>query len=239
MWKQVRTYMRQFPLPSALRWIAADATRKVFDGHSTPSYGQTGEDRLIESIVGSGPGFFVDVGCNEPVRDSNTFRLYKRGWHGITIDANRELVDGHRKLRKKDTQVCAALSDVETEMVFTEFADSCVSSLDADHVAEWAKQRAIVARRVVRTQTLTNVLARCNAPNRFDLLSVDVEGHDLNVLRSLDFELFRPRLVVVEMHGFDIEKPSDNEVYRHLLSNGYRMIGFAVMNGFFEDRRAA
>lgn len=239
MWKQVEIYTKQFSLPSALRLIAADAFRKILDRDATASYGQTGEDRWIESIVGGAPGFFVDVGCNDPVRGSNTFRLYKKGWRGIAIDANCALVEQHRKLRKRDVQVCAALSDVEAETVFTEFTDSCVSSLEPDHVAEWAKHRAIAVQRTVRTRTLTHVLAECNAPNRFELLSVDVEGHDLHVLRSLDFERFRPRLVVVEMHGFDIERPADNEVYQQMTSNGYRMVGFAVMNGLFEDRRAA
>ena len=87
------------------------------------------------------------------------------------------------------------------------------------------------------TTTLTHILDEyLPAGQKIDLLSVDVEGQDTEVLKGLNFQKYRPRLIVTECH--DLEKVFDNELYQHLVANQYRLIGFATMNVYFEDTRA-
>lgn len=228
-------FFHQFDFLHSVRFLLFEICRKVLDRYSTSSYSQTGEDRIIQAILGNAPGFYIDVGCNHPQKCSNTFELYKRGWRGINIDANASLIDKQKSLRIADVAVCAAISDKEHEVVFTEFDDSFVSSLSLDHVQEWKRHRAIKATRLVKTVTLTSILNSARTPPRPDLLCIDVEGHDYEVLTSLDLKLYRPRLIVVEMHGFDLGNPNENRIYGYLVSKGYRMAGFVIMNGYFID----
>jgi hypothetical protein len=68
-----------------------------------------------------------------------------------------------------------------------------------------------------------------------DLLTIDVEGHDFRVLKSLDIAKYRPKIIVIEMHDFAGIR--DSEIYRYLAANGYVLKFFAVMNTYFVDAR--
>jgi FkbM family methyltransferase len=231
---KIKILFLQFSILKATQIFSAEIFRKILDPYNICSYSQTGEDRILESLVVE-PGFYVEVGCNHPQSYSNTFNLYKSGWIGITIDANDELIQKHQKLRKRDLSVCAVVSDKEREAVFTDFEDSLVSSLDAEHITQWSQSRKIKARRTVNPRSLSSILEECQAPKRFDLLCIDVEGHDFEVLCSLDFDIYRPKLMIIEMHGFDLLDPDSNEIYQCLIANGYKMTGYVVMNGYFSD----
>jgi FkbM family methyltransferase len=231
------TYFRQLRFRDALRHLALKFLQRLLDPWAANTYAQTGEDRILATLVDGAPGFYVDVGCNHPVRYSNTFELYKRGWHGINVDANEELIALCRRIRPRDLSVLAVVSDLGRDAVFTEFDDPTVSSLSETHVARWRRERTVVRERRVSTRTLDDVLAAADAPRRFELLSIDVEGHDFEVLSSLNLDLFRPKLIVIEMHDFPLGEPHRSRTWSHLVANGYEMIGYAVMNGYFRDVR--
>ena len=133
----------------------------------------------------------MDVGCNDPQRFSNTFALYRQGWSVIKIDANQYLIGKHRRLKKRDISVCAVVSDKEQEVIFTEFNDSLVSSIDAKQVDKWKGRREIKRQTKLKTVSLNEILEEYNAPKFFDLLSIDVEGHDFEVLSSIDLATYR------------------------------------------------
>ncbi len=233
---KITTYYKQFGVLNSIRFLSADFIRKILDPHNLSSYSQVGEDRILHTIIGYySNGFYVEVGCNHPQAYSNTFNLYKRGWRGITIDANEALVLKHRKLRKQDISVCAVISDNEQEVIFTDFEDSLVSSLDQAHVDEYRETRTIKSQRSVKALTLNQILKSHEASYHFDLLSIDVEGHDFEVLSSLDLHIYRPKLIVIEMHDFDLLYPEDNKVYSLLKSHSYKMLSYAKPNGYFID----
>lgn len=235
--KKINLYARRYGAFNGFRVFLAQRCRKVFDPHNISSYSQTGEDRIVSHLLNVERGFYVDVGCNHPQRFSNTFEFYKKGWRGINIDANSGLIDEHRRIRREDTSVCAVVSDEERDIVFTEFKDSLISSVSDSHVDQWKSVREIKEQRTVRAETLNAILERHQAPHRFDLLSIDVEDHDFEVLSSLDLEKYRPSVIVIEIHGFDIENPDQNDIYVHLKKHGYKMVGFVIANGYFTDSR--
>jgi FkbM family methyltransferase len=228
---------RQFSPMQALRITAAAVARRLLDRYAEPSYGQTGEDRVIEALLGNDtslkPGFYVDVGANHPIRFSNTYALYRKGWRGIAIEPNAQLVERHRRTRRRDCVVCAIVSDETRDVIFTEFVEPLVSSVDESHVRTWEAQHPVVSRRSVKPRTLTDILTAEGAPPQFDLLSVDCEGHDLSVLRSLDFSRFRPRLIVAEAHGLKIADATRHPMATFLAGHGYQMVGYVAENAYF------
>lgn len=206
----------------------------MFDVHLKPSYSQFGEDRIIETLLDtSTPGTFVDVGCNHPQEFSNTFLLYRRGWTGVDVDANASFAPLYERMRPRDTFVHSLISNSEEPVTFTEFADSLVSSASPEHVEAWKAMRHVAREVTMEPRSLTSVLQAHAFPSRFELLCVDAEGSDLAVLESLDFKLFRPQLVVVEMHKFSIETPQADPIYGLLAGLGYDMVGYSMFNGFF------
>jgi len=208
---KVTTLFHQFSALNAVRLLCAELTQKIFDPHCLLSYSQTGEDRILNSILDeagnsilSETGFYVEVGCNHPQSYSNTFALYRKGWTGITIDANKNLIQKHQHLRRQDQSICAVISNKEQEVVFTDFEDSLVSSLDDEHINKWQEWRKVKEKRVVSTISLNTILSKHEAQKFFDLLCIDVEGHDFEVLCSLDLNTYRPKVIVIEMHDFDM-----------------------------------
>lgn len=232
-----RSYFRQLKPLDALRYLGLRVLQRMLDPWAATSYAQTGEDRIIATLLGDATGFYVDVGCNHPIRYSNTFELYKKGWRGINVDANAQLIELCRRVRPRDVSVCAVISSSGRDLVFTEFDDDAVSSVSEGHVTQWRAQRTIVRERRTLARTLNDVLSTSNAPRRFDLLSIDVEGHDLEALSSLDLDVYRPKLIVIEMHDFPLGEPHRSKIWSHLAANGYELIGYAVMNGYFRDAR--
>lgn len=219
---------RQFSL-SVFRLIAGRSARI--------SYAHTGEDRIIDSILKpiiTQPGFYVEVGCNEPIFISNTFSLYKRGWKGICIDANGELIKKYKKKRPRDIAVQALVSNSIEErdyFVYTNNVLSSTENITLDTLQEPGFE--LVEKQTMLTQSLTEILDKHKAPTQFDLLSVDAEEHDLQVLQSLDFDKYTPKLIVVESETIDASNPSKDLIYQLITSKGYLFEGCILKNLYF------
>lgn len=238
--KRIALIFRSLPLLLALRFAVVYLLKKLFNDDASLNYSQTGEDAVIRSLLDeTRPGIYVDVGCNEPIHWSNTLSLYLHGWRGVNVDANPRLIERFKSVRLRDTAVCAAISDQEREVVFHEFEDELVSTLSAEALPEWQSKWKKRGERMVTTRRLDSILEENLAPGaEIDLLSVDVEGHDLNVLRSIDLTRFRPKLIVVEMHHLDLKLTQENPVNRYLEAQQFRQIGYDTLNGYFVDARA-
>lgn len=233
--RHLKKLLIQFNVYHAIRlFLAAYFARKT-DPYAIASYSQTGEDRIIENYFQSKSGYYIEVGSNHPEYFSNTFSLYKKGWQGISIDANGELIKKHASIRKNDIAICAAVSNKIEELVFTEFEEPLVSSLNSRHIREWQSKRKIRSTRIVTTIDLNSILDKYNAPKKFELLCIDVEGHDFEVISSINLGKYRPNLIVIEMHDFEITNPNDNAIFNYMIENNYKITGYVAMNGYFTD----
>jgi len=99
-----------------------------------------------------------------------------------------------------------------------------MSSLNRDRMAPGAEVEFIID---VPVKTLDDVLTQASAPSPIDLLSVDVEGHEMEVLQGFDFARWRPRLILVDDHV------SSREKRWFLQSCGYRVIRCVGNNGWY------
>lgn len=203
------------------------------------AFSQTGEDLLLRKLLGLRKGvFYVDVGSNHPVRYSNTLNMYLDGGMGICIDANKDLVDLFRKIRKRDIVVRSAISDVEEEVTFHISSDDLVSTADTETFEEWSKKWNFEKEEVIKTRTLNSVLVE-NLPDnqKIDVLSIDVEGYDFKVLKSIDLDLYRPKIIVIEIHGLQLlsSDSTKNDIIKYLSNYGYILKHYANINAYFID----
>jgi hypothetical protein len=203
------------------------------------TYSQFAEDIVLKVFFyGKPKGFFVDVGCNEPKRLNNTYLLYQRGWRGINIDGNEELIKKYAHCRKEDINLTQIISNEEGWVNFAVSTNSHVSTIDTAYKEapgntwEYPEDK----KNRMYALTLNSVLKEhmpADAGGKIDLLCVDVEGHDLQVLKSIDLGLYKPTMIVVEMHGFTLETADSYDIYRYLKQNNYSLKYFSVINGYF------
>ncbi len=218
------------------RWAASRAWRRWVLPEASLVFGYLAEDliavRLLDSHLRT--GFYVDVGCHDPVKLSNTLTLHAAGWRGINIDANPAAVERMRRHRPGDVAVCALVGRPGEDRELVVFGDEALSSADPGFVDRWAQSAEVVRRVAVRSRSLTDILHEHSAPAELDFLNIDVEGMELEVLESLDLERFRPRLIALEIHGLDAGHPASSPVIRFLSAKGYRLRAYNGLTAFVE-----
>ena len=168
--------------------LTAETTRS-FDSSFSVSWSQGGEDLAILRLFSNLEiGSYIDIGAHHPSRYSNTRHLYQRGWRGVNIDADEELISQFASARPEDINICAAVGS-ETEYVLNVFDERLVSSVDSNRVDfELSIGRQKVAERLVRGITLRNILDTYFPEERVTVLLIDIEGSDFDALNSLDFD---------------------------------------------------
>jgi FkbM family methyltransferase len=160
------------------------------------SYSQFGEDLwLARRFEDQATGFYVDVGAYDPFNASNTLVLYRRGWTGINIEPNPLAFARLLRFRPRDINLGVAISDTEGEASFV-VAGSFSGLETSDRL--WADRQP--TRIQIETRRLDSILAQHRPIGEIDLLDIDCEGHEVAVLRSNDWDRFRPRVILVECH---------------------------------------
>lgn len=191
------------------------------------------EKALIRQYFGNAiRGFFVEVGANEPASIySQTWHLEQLGWSGILIEPNRALSDWLAKERpgsKVYNVACSSPGKVgSAELKIPYLADGKIDTGKAALEVE-IDHAGFPAYRIetVKVVTLDSILDE-NKVGRIDLLSIDVEGTELDVLRGFDLERYRPRLILLEDKLVYLSK------HRWLKSKGYRLVKRTVQNNWY------
>lgn len=196
--------------------------------HRAESYSQEGEDIVLARLFGdrTEPGYFVDVGAHHPMRYSNTYLLYKRGWCGINIDATPGAMAPFNALRPRDINLeCLVSADraTHTYYMFNEPALNTLSKALADERTRLHPQYKIIGTAPLVSRPLSDLLDEHLPPGQtIDLLTVDVEGADLDVLRSNDWTRYHPSAVVAELLDTDLAALESHEIAIFLRAQGYR-----------------
>ncbi len=189
------------------------------------SYSQEGEDILIERVIGNiNKGFFVDVGAHHPVKFSNTYLFYKQGWRGINIDAMPGSMKIFKKIRPEDINLEVALSDRIEELTYYRFNYPELNTFNEKHVQKWNGQGNIkvIGTNKLKTSTLTQVLdLYAKEKTVIDLLSIDIEGMDFTVLKSIDLDKYTIKLILIEEGHKDINEIISGDLYNYLTKRGY------------------
>lgn len=188
-------------------------------------YSQFAEDVSILRVFDKNyRGFFVDVGCFHPKKYNNTWQLYKKGWRGVNIDIDSIKIQGFSLVRPEDINVAAAVSNIEGEITY--YSDgfySLTTSLDE----KFAAGRKGYIQKKTQCKTLTHILDETKYANRvIDFLSIDAEAHDLEVLLSLDFVRYDPKLIAVEIHCVLFSEVVESPLYQFLVEKGYCLVGW-------------
>ncbi|CAB3806485.1 hypothetical protein LMG27177_06088 [Paraburkholderia fynbosensis] len=204
-------------------------------------YSQFGEDAVLREIISPtcAKGVYVDVGAYHPIKFSNTYALYKRGWRGINIDMDPVKIEAFKLARASDINVCAAISNEKAVKQIYNFSTyGLTSTLDPDVAAAGAMAPTSI--RSVETTTLDDVLGRSRySDHEIDLLSIDAEGHDYHVLKSLDLFKYKPKIIVIESSSRSIRDVIESATYNYLEQQGYRLVSWTHLSLIFRVNQSA
>jgi FkbM family methyltransferase len=214
-------------------------SKKYLDGYARKSYSQEGEDMVLSRIFeGQSSGFYVDVGAHHPKRFSNTYFFYKRGWSGINIDAMPGSMKLFRRIRPRDINIEKPISFKKQILLYYAFNEPALNgfSREISEARNGVNNYKIDFTKDIETSTLEDVLNR-NAPSNqvIDFLSIDVEGLDFDVIRSINLKKYRPRVILVEILGSSLSDIQQDPIYTLLIDEGYVLYGKAVNTVIFKS----
>lgn len=216
---------------------------KIFNSNNI-TFSQTGEDVILRNYFkGKENGFYVDIGAFHPVIVSNTnfFYTYKN-WRGLNVDACPGSMELFKKLRPRDINLEIAVSENDDFQTYY-FIDktSTMNTFSKNFLIENNLLNKVTKEIKIKTQTLENLLEN-NLPKstQIDFLTLDAEGYDLNILKSNNWNKYRPEIIIVETDLKKIEKVYDSNIVKYVISNGYEIISIiqqeeGIKNIFFRN----
>lgn len=168
------------------------------------SYSQSGQDLWVNSIFKDSTNlFFLDVGANDGITDSNTYLLEKNGWNGICIEGSKVSFEKLKKVRSCKLLNCV-ISNFTGTCGFIENGNDLISKMD----------RGGTEYPVVTFQDI-------ELPKNIDYLSIDIEGEEFNALSKFPFNTHRVKVITVEHNLYATNAIQKDKIYKLLTSKGF------------------
>lgn len=201
----------------------------ILKGYSTKSFSQEGEDLLLRRIFENKlkRGFYVDVGAHHPKRFSNTYLFYKKGWKGINIDAMPGSMKLFNSVRPRDINIEVPISEKKEILTFYAFSEPALNTLSREYGEHriLEEHNHLLFKKDIETESLERILdTYLPKDQNIDFLTVDVEGLDFEVLKSNNWNKYRPTVVVVEAYENSFIEVLNSEIYLFLNKLGYEII---------------
>jgi FkbM family methyltransferase len=211
--------------------------------HLLPARSQAGETALLRTLVANHEvtDWIVDIGAHDGVSFSNSLPFIKRGWHAILVEpvpaVFKKLTANHGSNNKVTClQLACSEKSGESDLYFGSDGEEGFMATLCTSENEWFRGARSSSLIRVRTDTLTEILQRCSAPRQPGILSVDCEGMDYEALLGLDFQQFRPTIVVTEEYEWEPEKHAAK--YALLIRANYSLVQKLGSNTLWIDRDA-
>lgn len=196
------------------RWHPKYPPEAYFYGDK--SFSQCSEDlaavNILMQLGHQGPVNYVDIGCFHPIQYSNTYFYYLRGGSGLVVDMNESHRSEFERLRPRDTFVAALVSDSNQALQVRSKGsprDSIICG-DSNEKGE-----------LKQPKSLSSILdEHWPKNNPISLLDIDCEEHDLQVLKSNNWEKYRPKVVILE----DFSNQEISPMVIFMSDNQYKII---------------
>lgn len=185
------------------------------------------DEKILHRIgrLGVKSHFFIEAGANDGITQSNTAMFeFHHGWSGILVEPNFENYQKACSNRPRSKVVQGALvsNDYVGETIKGIFSTSSLkrwnglaTGVTKEHLEDFPDQVCEVP-----AITLTKVLEQCNAPSDIGFFSLDVENYEIQVLKGLDTEVWRPHIILMEVGKHYIDGVL-NEHVQYMKSIGY------------------
>ena len=208
-------------------------------GNGPTYYSQSYEDYILGYVFKDHEhGFYVDVGANDPDDSSVTKYFYLAGWRGINIEPIPELVEKLNKSRPEDTNEGVAISDRPGELPFYKAVTASGLSTLSPTIAASHRANGFEFTKIMIPVTTLNAVLDEHARDKSEItfLNVDVEGFEKQVLSSIDFKRYHPRVVMAEATAPLTEVATHQKWESILIDNGYIFAMDDGLNRYYVDK---
>lgn len=186
-------------------------------------FSQFGEDKILHETFGEKKdGFCIEVGGYDGITGSNTYFFEKLGWQCLVIEPIYEYCEKIRSARSCEVYN-VAVSDEDGEAEFAiaegiEVLSTMLSTLETNtyQFERIKKDHGRIKKIIVKTKTLNSILEAKSYP-KIDFISIDVEGHEMEVLKGFSVEKFLPRIMIIEANSRKMKR----EISEYLDKFGY------------------
>ena len=192
------------------------------------SYSLDGEDLFVEKYFRKKPtGIYVDVGCYNPVYLNNTYLLHKKKWKGINIDTSQFSIDLFNYMRPNDLNYNCAISNKDEDVkLYFQKDFSLLNTTQIDYAKKFMQGN--IKEKTIKAFTLDKILNESIYKNsKIDFLDIDIEGADLEALVSLNFKIYRPTVICIEIIEKDL---LNSKIYKYLENLNYKKIWTSKSN---------
>lgn len=205
-----------------------------------PSYSQTGEDLIIDyifNIFGIIKPSYLDIGAFDYCKMNNTYLFYQRGSRGVCIEPDPVLFKKFKKKRPND--ICLNIGVAANESSKKDFYIMSSKTLNTFSPEEAKKNKSMgfkIEKTIqIDTQSVNKIMEKYFTIGP-DLISLDVEGLDLEILKQFDFSRYRPAVLCVETIDFANKKEiKNNEIIKLLENKNYLVFADTHINTIFVD----
>ena len=206
-----------------------------------PSYAQFGDDLVADSLLRSirtDNPTYLDIGANDPILENNTYMFYLAGCRGVLVEPNMALSERLRTVRPEDKLLVAGIGiDEAPEADYFMFKASGLNTFDKEQAERMVREKVTVLEKVVKMPLLSinKVIAENFGGKAPDYISIDIEGLDYAVLKTLDFKKYRPKMFCAETlitNTFN----HNPETTALMEANGYVLRGMTFPNKIFVDK---
>jgi FkbM family methyltransferase len=224
---------------------------RKFPRLSSPSYAHSGEDTIARLLLGhhdlrsSWNSTYLDIGACYPIYGNNTYLFYTMGGRGVLIEPNIALIPELNAQRPEDVVLNIGVGVTERkEADFYCYSDPGWNSFDKTLVDERAAKSGIKPEKVVKMPLvpINRVIEEHFRGKSPDFLSTDVEGLDLAILKTLDFQRFRPKVICAETinedwsRGLQAVPIMGSETTNFLTEKGYEPRAMTYYNTIYIDK---
>jgi FkbM family methyltransferase len=202
-------------------------------------YAQEGEDIILSRLMDKEKGFFIDIGAHHPFRFSNTYLFYKKGWRGINIDPLPGTTKLFNLVRRRDINIQCGVAKESGTLTYYCFNEPALNTFDKEEakfkndLPDYFIQETID----IPVEPLWKILDGLSLPPRIDFMSVDVEGMEMDVLMSNNWDRYRPEFLVVEQLRLDVQGIMKTDVYRFLQSADYKLVSRTLNSSIYQSVR--
>ena len=203
---------------------------------------QMGEEKkLLTYFKKNYKGRYVDLGCFHPTRHNNTFDFHKKGWKGINIDLNPLTIDLFNFARPKDINLCAAISnDNKAKNLYFSGNLSSQNTLEKKHTkwlkSEFGYDSKKFSTKRIKTQKIGDILEKYKF-YKIDFMNIDVEGHEIKILKTLNLKKFKIKYFCVEILTYDnFSKENKKKIINFFKKNNYKLKYISKINYIFQRK---
>lgn len=208
------------------------------------SYSQCGEDIIVDFIfmwLGKQKISYLDIGTNDPVKLNNTYFFYKKNSSGVLVEPDPRLYKKIRRKRSGDICLNAGVGEGGTsDITFYMMHPDTLSTSSPDKVKEYLQLGVKLKGELkVPLLNINDVIEKHLGDLAPDFLSIDVEGLDFEIIKSLDLSRYRPVVICTETLTYTNNNTEQKigDIPQYLCSNGYFIYSDTYINTIFVDQK--